>query len=156
MSQPAMVTLEPSLEELPERRFAVRRHVGPFATIEETRRPLYQHLIMHELVGGPPVVRWLDEPEGERVLDVLVGATCGFDGDDVVRVEIQPEGLFAVAHYEGPPSGLPAARDELSAWVAAEGLEPTGPLLQVHLMDEIDGEIEQELQLPVRRKGPQA
>ena len=132
----------PRIQELPERRFAVRRHDGDVATVDETRRPLYQHMITHELVGGPPVLRF-----DEDNIDVLVGATCGFDGDDEVTIEVLPAAKYAVEDFEGPPGDLPAARQALLDWVAAEGLTPAGPVLQVHLMDEIDGETEQELQV---------
>lgn len=135
---------DPRVETLPERRFAVRLHDGGIETIEETRRPLYQHMIMDELVGGPPVLRF----EGDRI-DVLVGATCGFDGDDVVTVEILPEARYAVADFEGPEDDLPAARAALLEWVASNGHTAAGPVLQVHLMDAIDGETEQEIQVPL-------
>ncbi len=135
---------EPRIVELPERRFAVRSHDGSIETIENTRRPLYQHMIMHELVGGPPVLRFTDAG-----IDVLVGTTCGFDGDENVRVEVIPAGWYAVVDYEGPEEGLPEAHEGLRAWVTQQNHQPAGPLLQVHLMDPIDGDTEQQLQLPV-------
>lgn len=134
------------IEELPARRFAVARHEGPIETIQETRRPLYQHLIMHELVGGPPVLRFPDD--GDHV-EVLVGTTEGFQGDAVCDVEVVPPGWYAVMDYEGPETGLPAAHERLRAWVQERGHTVRGPMLQVHLMDPIDGDTEQQLQLPV-------
>ncbi len=134
------------IQHLPERRFAVRAHGGTMESIEETRRPLYQHMIMHELVGGPPVLRFGADDGG---IDVLVGATCGFDGDTEVAVEVLPAGWHAIHDYEGPAEGLPAAREALFAWAAKEGHQVTGPLLQVHMMDPIDGDVEQQLQLPI-------
>lgn len=131
--------------ELPARRFAVRRHDGPEATVEDTRRPMYQHLIMHELVGGPPVLRFTDAGE----VDVLVGTTEGFQGDDEVSVEKVPAGWFAVAHFEGAPEDLPAARRALEDWCDDQGHPREGALLQVHLMDAIEGVTEQELQVPI-------
>lgn len=134
----------PRLHNLPERRFAVRRHDGDLDTIESTRRPLYQHMIMHELVGGPPVLRF----DGDAI-DVLVGSTCGFDGNAEVGVEVLPPGPYAVLDYEGPEAGLETAKQELQDWMAAQGHEAAGPLLQIHLMDPIDGDIEQQLQVPL-------
>lgn len=133
------------VEELPERRFACRRHDGDIQDIELTRRPLYQHLIMHELVGGPPVLRFHDE----GAVDVLVGTAGGFRGDDVADLLVVPQGWFALLDYEGTAEGLVAARGRLRAWAHENGHTVTGPLLQVHMMDEIDGEVEQQLQLPV-------
>lgn len=141
--------MNPQVRRLPERRFAVRSHRGDASSVEDTRRPMYQHMIMHELVGGPPVLRFLARSEGDHALDVLVGATCGFDGDDEVRVEVLPEGDYAVLDYEGPEDGLPSARERLLEWVEAQGLRATGDVLQVHLMDTIDGVAEQELQVAV-------
>lgn len=132
------------VEELPARRFAARRHDGDLDDIETTRRPLYQHLIMHEYVGGPPVVRFRDEG-----LDVLVGAAGGFQGDDVADLVVVPQGWFAVMDYEGPPAGLAQARDDLRRWAVQHGHRPAGDLLQVHLMDTIEGVTQQQLQLPI-------
>jgi effector-binding domain-containing protein len=142
--------VQPRLEELRERHVAVVTHDGPLETIDETRRPLYRHMILHELVGGPSIVRF---PVGARAsgpVDALVMTHAGFDGDDLARVETLPAGTYAVLDYEGPPSGLAAAREGLLAWVRAEGHAALGPLLQVHHMDPVDGIIEEQLQVPVR------
>lgn len=135
----------PRVETLPERRFAVAHHAGPPETVEKTRRPLYQHLILHELVGGPPVLRFRDD----ATVDVLVGTVGGFRGDGVATVEVVPGGRYAVEEYAGPLDGLPAARQDLLDWCRSKGITPAGPLLQVHLMDEIDGETEQRIEIPL-------
>lgn len=142
--------MEPRIEHLPQRRFCVRRHIGPPEAVDSTRRAMYQHMISHELVGGPSALRHVED--GQRTeplhsLDVLIGATCSFEGDDVVRVEVVPEGDYAVMEYEGPEEGVPAAIGRLRQWVADSHREPAGPVLQVHLMDPIDGVVEQELQV---------
>jgi DNA gyrase inhibitor GyrI len=133
------------VEELPMRRFAARRHDGELDDVEATRRPLYQHLIMHEFVGGPPVLRFRDD----GAVDVLVGAAGGFRGDEVAGLVVVPQGWFAVMDYDGPPRGLARARQHLRAWAVENGHTPAGHLLQVHLMDEIEGETQQQLQLPI-------
>lgn len=136
------------IETFPERRFARRRHNGPVHTVEETRKPLYQHMIMGELVGGPPVLRFdLEDIQGETGVDVLVGATCGFDGDDMVSVEVFPASEYAVMDFEGPATELPAAREQLLEWAKRQGRDLGERILQVHMMDEIDGETEQQLQI---------
>ncbi len=134
-------------EDLPERRVAVRRHDDGPDTIESTRRPMYQHMIMHELVGGPSVLRF----RGDDAIDVLIGATCGFEGDDELRVEILPAGRYAVADFEGPVDTLaPARRAFLHAVTThPDGTVPQGDVLQVHLMDEYEGETEQQFQVMV-------
>ncbi len=138
------------VRELPARRFAVRRHAGPEADVDATRRPLYQHLILNELVGGPPVLRFPGQQDSAgSALDVLVGTVGGFDGDDEVTVEKVPAGWFAVVHFEGPEDALPEARQTLRAWAADRGHDADRPMYQVHLMDPIDGEAEQELQYPL-------
>ncbi len=139
------------IEELPERRVAVVQHHGPLETVDDTRRPLYQHLILQELIGGPSAIRFPHGPhveEGHRI-DLLVGTPSHFEGDEVANVEVLDAGWYAVLDYEGPVGGLAAARQELLDWIEREGYRPIGALLQVHLMDEIDGEIEQQLQVPV-------
>lgn len=138
------------VETLPERPVAVARHDGPLATIDETRRPLYQHLIMNELVAGPPMIRFPEgwQEDGDPV-DVLVGTTAGFHGDETATVAYVAQGEYALLDYEGPEEGLPAARQELRDWVTRQGRRPGGPMLQVHIMDPIDGETEQQLQLPL-------
>jgi len=140
---------DPRLETLPERTVAVVAHHGPVERIDDTRRPLYRHMIQHELVGGPSLLRFLDAPADGRVVDALVQTHTGFDGDDVVRVEHLPAGQYAVLDYEGPASGLPAARERLRAWARTQGLRVHGPLLQVHHMDDIEGIVEEQLQIPV-------
>jgi effector-binding domain-containing protein len=58
-----------------------------------------------------------------------------------------------VLDYEGPEEGLEAARHRLRAWAQEQGHRPAGPLLQVHLMDPVDGVVEEQLQLPVDLSG---
>ncbi len=144
-----METLDtPTIEALPERRFCVRRHFGPAAAVDDTRRPMYQHMISHELVGGPSVLRHIEQGDApDHTLDVLIGATCNFDGDSEVRVEVVAAGDYAVLDFEGPESAIPAALDHLRAWVEACARTAIGPVLQVHLMDAIDGIVEQQFQL---------
>lgn len=143
--------MEVRVEHLPERRFCVRRHIGPAEAVDDTRRAMYQHMISHELVGGPSVLRHVDDPtESRHRLDVLIGATCNFEGDDTVRVEVVPGGDYAVLEYEGPEDGVPAAIERLHRWVREGDREAAGPVLQVHLMDAIDGVVEQELQVLLR------
>ncbi len=136
--------MDVEIKEFPKRRFAVRRHEGDEGSVDETRRPLYQHLIMHELVGGPPVLRF-----DEDGIDVMVGTTEGFHGDDVVQVEVVPPGWFAVHDYEGPPEELEAMRARFLTWCGQNGHDVTGPLLQVHMMDVIEGVTEQQFQVPI-------
>lgn len=131
-----------NVEHFEERRVCVARHDGPMETVDETRRPMYQHMISNELVGGASMLRF----DGEG-MDVLIGATCDFNGDDNVSVELLPAGNYACEHYEGPADGIPGARDAFLDNVRAAGHEPVGRILQVHLMDEIDGELEQEFQV---------
>lgn len=135
----------PRFEDLPERRFAVRPHPGDEADVDATRRPVYQHMIMHELVAGPSVLRF-----GDEGIDVMVGCAAGFDGMEDLALEVVPAGRFAILDYEGPPNGLPDARRELVQWADSQGVEATGPVLQVHMMDPLDDDtVEQQLQLPV-------
>ena len=140
---------EPRVIVLKERPVAVVPHHGPAETIDLTRRPLYRHMIIHELVGGPSIIRFLDPPRGEHQVDALVLTHVGFDGDEVCRIETLPGGRYAVLDYEGRPEGLAAARARLAAWVRGKGLQAGGPILQVHLMDPIDGIVEEQLQVPV-------
>jgi len=122
---------------------------GALERIDDTRRPLYRHMIIHELVGGPSIIRYLDQPRGEHVVDALVTTHVGFEGDDVVSVEHLPAGQYAVLQYEGPPDGLPKARQAIRDWLKTQGRRAAGPLLQVHHMDAIDGIIEEQLQIPL-------
>lgn len=138
---------EVRVELLPERAVAVVPHRGPLERIDETRRPLYRHMILHELVGGPSIVRFLDRPQGDHAVDALVTTHQGFEGDETVAVEHLPAGRYAVLHYEGPEAGLAAARQQLRSWAAAYAKGPAGPLLQVHHMDPIDGVVEEQLQV---------
>jgi DNA gyrase inhibitor GyrI len=138
---------EPRIVELPGRPVAVVQHRGPVETIDDTRRPLYRHMVIHELVGGPSIIRFLDAPHGDRQVDALVLTHLGFDGDDVCQIEYLPGGRHAVLDYEGHPEGLAAARARLLEWVRRKRLHPAGPVLQVHLMDPIDGIVEEQLQV---------
>ncbi|MGB1586561.1 MAG: hypothetical protein ACPHID_05915 [Thermoplasmatota archaeon] len=127
----------------------MRRHAGGLATVDETRRPMYQHMISNELVGGASMVRFDGAYDDGADVDVLIGATCGFDGDDVVTVDELPEGDYAVQDYEGPEAGVEAARLAFLDAVRAAGHEPLGRLVQVHLMDAIEGETEQQFQVRI-------
>lgn len=142
--------MEERVAELKERWVCVVAHYGDPARIDETRRPLYRHMILQELVGGPSILRWLDPPVGDRVVDALVQTHAGFDGDEMCSIERIPAGRFVLLDYEGPEADLAEARKHLRDWTLRHRLEPAGPLLQVHLMDAIDGITEQQLQLPVK------
>jgi DNA gyrase inhibitor GyrI len=135
--------------DLKERAVAAVPHRGPVDTIDDTRRPLYRHMVLNELVGGPSIIRWLDRPAGDRQVDALVTTHAGFEGDEVCQVEHLPPGRYAVLDYEGHPEGLPKARQALLDWVRRRHLQPAGPVLQVHLMDPIDGIVEEQLQVPL-------
>lgn len=137
---------EPRVVVLKERPVAVVAHHGPVETIDQTRRPLYRHMIVHELVGGPSVIRFLDAPRGDHQVDALVLTHLGFDGDEVCQVEALPAGRYAVLDYQGPPAGLPDARRRLVEWAQRHGGK-AGPVLQVHHMDPIEGEVEEQLQV---------
>jgi hypothetical protein len=141
--------VEPRVETLRERWVCVVEHAGPLATVDQTRRPLYRHMILHELVGGPSILRFLDPPCASRAVDALVVTHAGFDGDEACRVERLSPGRYALLDYEGPEEGLPAARAHLLAWAQRHG-GAAGPLLQVHLMDALDGVTEQQLQVPLQ------
>ncbi|HUR26293.1 MAG TPA: GyrI-like domain-containing protein [Candidatus Thermoplasmatota archaeon] len=140
---------EPRVIVLKERPVAVVQHRGPVEAIDETRRPLYRHMVMNELVGGPSIIRFLDAPRGDHQVDALVLTHVGFEGDEVCRIEVLPAGRYAVLDYEGRPEGLAAARSRLVDWVRRQRLSTAGPVLQVHLMDPIDGIVEEQLQVPL-------
>jgi hypothetical protein len=131
------------VETLPARAVAVVAGIPRESDVEAVRRPLYQHMILHELIGGPSILRF-HSPSGP--LDALVVTYAGYDGDEMARVEVLPAGRYAVADYEGPVSGLPRARQEFLAALGAARLRPKGLLLQVHHMDEVDGATEQQFQ----------
>lgn len=135
------------IERLPERHVAVVEHRGPAESVDATRRPLYQHMIIHELVGGPSILRFLDPPQGDRHVDALVTTHPGFEGDAVCRMEVLPAGPYVVGEFEGPVVHLAAARKAILAWARDAGHHELGPVLQVHLMDPIDGVTEQQLQV---------
>jgi effector-binding domain-containing protein len=140
---------EPRIVTLRERPVAVVQHRGPVEAIDDTRRPLYRHMVMNELVGGPSIIRFLDQPQGEHQVDALVLTHLGFDGDEVCQIETLAGGRYAVLDYEGHPEGLAKARARLQEWVHRKGLHAAGPVLQVHLMDPIDGIVEEQLQVPL-------
>lgn len=137
------------IEALRERPVCVVPHHGPVETIDQTRRPLYRHMIIHELVGGPSIIRFLDSPRGDHAVDALVMTHAGFEGDEVCRIEHLPGGPHAVLDYEGPEPGLAEARRQLREWVPRNGHHAAGPLLQVHHMDAMDGIVEEQLQVPL-------
>lgn len=139
---------EPRIAQLRERHVAVVPHHGPVERIDDTRRPLYRHMILNELVGGPSIIRFLDHPAGDHHVDALVMTHAGFEGDEVCSIEVLPAGRYAVLDYQGSMEGLAAARRHLKEWARRHG--EAGPVLQVHLMDPIDGDVEEELQVLLR------
>jgi effector-binding domain-containing protein len=106
-------------------------------------------MVQNELVGGPSIIRFLDPPKGDHQVDALVLTHLGFDGDEVCKLETLPAGRYAVLDYEGHPEGLVAARARLLDWCRRKKLRTLGPVLQVHLMDPIDGIVEEQLQVPL-------
>jgi len=137
----------PRIEELPERSVAVLAHPGTLADLDRTRRLLYQDLIQQEAVGGPSMVRF---DEAEERIDILVQAAPGYHGAGSIGVETLEAGPHAVLDYEGPEAGIAEAKEKLRRWAEAQGHEAAGRMIQVHLMDTIEDETEQQLQLPLR------
>jgi len=128
------------IAELGFRTVALVKHHGDESTIEDTRRPLYRHMIMEELVGGPSMIRYHEDR-----LDLLVMTHEGYEGDEVCNVDHLPPGRYAVQDYEGPVAGLATARQKFMAEVAPLG--PVGDLLQIHHMDDVDGVVEEQFQI---------
>lgn len=138
------MSMDLRVEHLPERTVAYVHHRGPVETVDATRRPLYQHLIMNELIGGPSILRYVDPPQGDRVVDALVTTHQGYPGDEVAQVEVLPGGRYLIHDFEGPPETVPEAVARFRAEADRRGAQ--GSVLQVHLMDPIDGNLEAELQ----------
>jgi DNA gyrase inhibitor GyrI len=139
------VTIE--IKEFEARRCCVSRHDGEVRCVDDTRRPMYQHMISNELVGGASLLRFDGHVEDSGPVDVLIGATCNFDGDEVVTVEELLPGRYALKDYVGSMADLPAARADFLSQLDREGFVTAGRLLQVHMMDEIDDETEQQFQI---------
>jgi DNA gyrase inhibitor GyrI len=135
------------VERLPPRTVAVIRGIPRESEVEDVRRPMYQHMVQHELVGGPSILRF--EQGRSSPVDALVVTHNGFDGDAVCEVEVLPAGRYGIVDYEGPVGGLAKARHDFLSAVARANLRPKGPVLQVHHMDEVDGVTEQQFQVMV-------
>lgn len=137
-------------ERLRERWVCVVVHEGPPETVDATRRPLYRHMIVSELVGGPSILRF---PHGADAtpIDALVVTHAGFTGDEVCRVDVLPSGTYAVADFEGPSAALADARRAFLKAATHHG-SIAGPLLQVHHMDDLDGLTEQQFQVRLDAK----
>jgi AraC family transcriptional regulator len=132
--------------DLPERRLAAVRHVGPFAGIGAAFDRLGAWARSHaDAVVGAPMAIYYDDPQvvpaAQLRTDVAVPVTegvtiggapgIGVPGVGEVRAAA---GRYAVQAHVGPYSGLATAWPRFMAAVVAAGLtpDPGGPCFEVY------------------------
>jgi effector-binding domain-containing protein len=86
--------------------------------------------------AGPPVAIYVDEGDGELAIDAGIPVEqAGVTPAPPIRVGRTFEGIVVKATHRGDYSGLPAARQQVRAYLAAAGLLAAGPLWEQYASD---------------------
>ena len=137
---------EIEVQELPDRRLAAVRHVGPYPGIGAAFDRLGDWARAHpDAVVGAPLAVYHDDPEevpadqlrsdaGVPVTEeVAIGGAPGIGVPGVHEAHL-PGGRYAVSRFVGPYAGLPATWPGLMAALAAAGVaaDPGRPCFEVY------------------------
>jgi effector-binding domain-containing protein/uncharacterized protein YndB with AHSA1/START domain len=86
--------------------------------------------------AGPPVAIYLSEDDGEVAIDAGIPVEhAAATPAPPIRVGRTHDGIAVKAAYRGDAAGLPAARRQVRAYLAAAGLEAGGPLWEQHVSE---------------------
>jgi effector-binding domain-containing protein/uncharacterized protein YndB with AHSA1/START domain len=86
--------------------------------------------------AGPPVAIYLSEGDGEMGIDAGIPVEhAEVTPAPPIRVGRTYEGIAVKATYRGDYSGLPAAREQVRAYLAAAGLTAGGPMWEQYVSD---------------------
>ncbi|MGH8441444.1 MAG: SRPBCC family protein [Nevskiaceae bacterium] len=104
--------------------------------------------------AGPPLATYVGESEGMLNIDAAIPVE-ELRGTPVppIRAGRSFEGLAVKGVYRGDYSGLPAAREQVRAYMAAAGLTPGGPIWEQYISDPGStppGELVTNIHVPVR------
>lgn len=113
------------------------QHTGKHDDIGKIYHQLYQWADAHKVtVTGPGMAIFLrsaQEPGPARgrfeVCLPVSGEVCG---DQEVAAKKLPAGTVAYATVTGPYQEIPAHYDEILAWMAVQGMAPSGPPREVY------------------------
>jgi effector-binding domain-containing protein len=91
--------------------------------------------VLNEVPIGPPFAAYYNDDMQD--LDVAIGFPVArvLEGRDEIQAGELPGGRIATCVHTGPYSEIEPAYDALSAWVADQGLEPTGVAYEFYLND---------------------
>jgi len=136
------------------------QHTGKHDDIGKIYHHLYQWADAHNAtVAGPAVAVFLSSAQGPgpafgrfEVCLPVSGEVCG---DQEVAAKELPACTVAYATVKGPYQDIPAHYEEMLAWMAVQGLEPSGPPREVYLQHPDAGgggdpaELITEMQFPI-------
>ena len=114
------------------------RHNGPHDEIGKVYRELHAWAQQHNIsVEGPGLTVFLSPPRASvpesAVFEVCLPVSGDVCGDQRVVTKELPACTVAYATVTGPYHEIPAHYDEILAWMAVQGLEPSGPPREVYL-----------------------
>lgn len=91
--------------------------------------------VLGECPAGPPFAAYYNM--NMEALDVEGGfpVTRMLPGEGDVEAREIPAGMAATCVHVGPYATMPETYEELSAWMASEGHEPTGTVYEFYLND---------------------
>jgi effector-binding domain-containing protein len=130
----------PSVQEISAAPSLVRRQTIPAAELAQFLGAAYGDIMNYitplgVAPQGPPFVTYYNMDM--TALDVAAGfplsAAVPTAGD--LLAGTAPHGRCAVIHYTGPYDQIAPAYETLTAWVAAQGLTPTGIAHELYLND---------------------
>jgi len=134
------MTREVEVEQLPAQDvLAVRREVS-MATIGTAMDSAFGALWRHVAQtgaqpAGPPLVLYLEPPEGEFTIEVCVPVAANAVGAEGIDVQHLPATEAATLVHQGPYDGLSASWQQLGDWVRGSGRTAGGPAREVYVTD---------------------
>ena len=134
----------PAIIDLPEQRIVYISMTGPYEQFPKAMEQLLAWIeSANATIVGPPGGTYLSDPTvtppEELSWNAWVPVTTAtaemHESDDGIGVLNVPEGRFASVLHKGPYDGIPASYGLLFTWLAQQGIEPSGPPMEVYLSD---------------------
>lgn len=125
-------------KQVPTQQVICMQHTGTHDEIGEIHRQLHQWAEAHNAaVAGPGITIFLSSAQQPgpafgrfEVCLPVSGEVCG---DEAVAAKELPACTVAYTTVKGPYQEIPAHYNEILAWMAVQGLEPSGPPREVYL-----------------------
>ncbi len=88
-----------------------------------------------ETPAGAPYVAYFNMDMQNLDMEIGFPVLSPLPGKGELQAGFLPAGKSAACHYTGPYNEVASAYNDLSAWIAAQGVQPTGVAYEFYLND---------------------